>query len=580
MRISNLKIGLRLGVSFGLLVALLIIMVGLGIQRMHSLKEKMEEVVHNRYPKTVAANAVIDNSNAVARAFANILLSQDPEEMAAELANIKTISADNSRLLDQLNKIVTDEKSRAIMVRINQLRQEYGQVRQEIPRLLEQNARHEAITHLLKKVRPIQTRYINEITNLIDYQDTLMFSTATEISAQYQQARNILLVLAAIATLLAATIAITVTRSITRPLTRAVKVAESVAAGDLTSRFEVAMQDETGRLLQALETMNQNLRGIVAKVRRSTDNIATASTEIATGNMDLSSRTEAQAGALEQTASSMEQLTTTVGQNADNARQASHLAASASAVAVQGGSVVGQVIETMGAIHASSKKIVDIISVIDGIAFQTNILALNAAVEAARAGEQGRGFAVVASEVRSLAQRSASAAKEIKILIDESVTNVDAGSKLVEQAGTTMTEVVGSVQRVTDIVAEISSASQEQNDGIVQINQAVTEMDEVTQQNAALVEQAAAAAKSLQDEAAQLSQVVSVFTIDNAVSATSGVAAVNAHIAPVAPGMTAAKAAVSLPATKKPVPQMQKKIPAPKKPAERDSMAEDGWEQF
>ncbi|WP_050463303.1 methyl-accepting chemotaxis protein [Herbaspirillum autotrophicum] len=582
MRISNLKIGLRLGIGFGLLVTLMIIMVGLGIQRMHTLKEKMDETVHNRYPKTVLANNVIDNSNTIARAFRNILLSHDPKEIAEELATIETTSVDNSRVLNELNKVVTDEKGKALMVKINQLRGEYGNTRKEILRLLEQDAREEATIYLLKQVRPLQTRYMDEITNLIRYQDSLMFSAAAEISAQYLQARNILIGLTALAILLATAIATLVTRSITRPITRALQVAESVAAGDLTSRFEAPLQDETGRLLQALQTMNQNLLTIVAKVRRSTDNIATASTEIASGNMDLSSRTESQAGALEETASSMEQLTTTVGQNADNARQANQLAASASAVAVQGGSVVDQVIETMSAIHASSKKIVDIISVIDGIAFQTNILALNAAVEAARAGEQGRGFAVVASEVRSLAQRSASAAKEIKLLIDASVENVDAGSKLVEQAGATMTEVVDSVRRVTDIVAEISSASQEQSDGIVQINEAVTEMDEVTQQNAALVEQAAAAAKSLQDEAAQLSQVVSVFNIDDAANAASGVVAESAPATPLVRHAVTTPAAA--PVLKKPAPQVQprapNKIPLQKKTAERNSMAEDGWEEF
>ncbi|MGZ5817724.1 MAG: methyl-accepting chemotaxis protein [Burkholderiaceae bacterium] len=309
---------------------------------------------------------------------------------------------------------------------------------------------------------------------------------------------------------------IAVARSISRPLNEAVRIAQTVAAGDLTSRIEVDGDDEASQLLRALKDMNESLVRIVGEVRISTDTIATASGQIASGNMDLSARTESQASSLEKTASSMEELTSTVKQNADNARQANQLAVSASEVAVKGGSVVTQVVDTMGSINASSKKIVDIIGVIDGIAFQTNILALNAAVEAARAGEQGRGFAVVAAEVRNLAQRSAGAAKEIKTLIGDSVDKVDVGAKLVDQAGATMQEIVDSVRRVTDIMSEITAASQEQMSGIEQVNQAVTQMDSSTQQNAALVEEAAAAAQSLRDQAGKLSQVVSVFKLDGA----------------------------------------------------------------
>jgi len=304
------------------------------------------------------------------------------------------------------------------------------------------------------------------------------------------------------------------TTSITVPLAFAVKLSRQIAEGDLTGEVMVSSKDELGQLNQALKDMSGSLLRIVGQVREGADTISTASAEIASGNLDLSSRTEQQAGALEETASAMEELTSTVKQNADNARHASELASSASAIAVQGGGIVGQVVDTMGAINSSSKKIVDIISVIDGIAFQTNILALNAAVEAARAGEQGRGFAVVASEVRGLAQRSAAAAKEIKELIGDSVDKVETGSKLVEQAGATMSEVVASVKRVTDIVGEISAASQEQSAGINEVGKAISLMDESTQQNAALVEQAAAAAKSMQDQAGTLVQVVSVFKID------------------------------------------------------------------
>jgi len=308
--------------------------------------------------------------------------------------------------------------------------------------------------------------------------------------------------------------AIWISGLIARPLVDAVHIAQTVAAGNLTSKIEVSTTDETGQLLAALKEMNDNLQSIVGQVRAGTDVIATAASEIASGNLDLSARTEQQASSLEETASSMEEMTSTVKQNSDNARRANELAHSASGIALQGGSVVSQVVETMGSINASSSKIVDIIGVIDGIAFQTNILALNAAVEAARAGEQGRGFAVVASEVRNLAQRSASAAKEIKSLITDSVAQVEAGSKLVNQAGKTMDEVVASVKKVSDIVAEITTAGREQEVGIEQINQAITEMDAVTQQNAALVEEAAAASASMQEQAENLSRVVSVFKLD------------------------------------------------------------------
>ena len=350
-------------------------------------------------------------------------------------------------------------------------------------------------------------------------------------------------------------------RAIINPLNEAIAVANAVASGDLTSRIDANSTNETGRLLQALKTMNDNLVDLVSKVRAGTDQIATASGEIASGNTDLSQRTEEQA-------SSLEELTSTVRQNSDNARQANQLAASASEIAVKGGDVVGQVVQTMSSINESSKKIVDIISVIDGIAFQTNILALNAAVEAARAGEQGRGFAVVATEVRTLAQRSAAAAKEIKELISDSVAKVEDGTRLVDEAGTTMDEIVTAVKRVTDIMSEISAASHEQSSGIEQVNQAVTQMDEVTQQNAALVEQAAAAAESMSDQAQALTQAVSVFKLSGGGYSTS------------APVKRSNRATVSkLPnrgtATKKAAPAAE---PQPRKVA--SGSGGDDWEEF
>ena len=330
---------------------------------------------------------------------------------------------------------------------------------------------------------------------------------------RYFLVRNISVVTIVLGVILAAVMGWWLIRAICRPLDRAVALAKGVAAGDLTQQIDVGSNNETGQLLQALKDMNTSLIITVGQVRSGTDTITLASREIATGNADLSSRTESQASSLEQTASAMEALTETVKQNAENARQANQLVIAASDYALKGGGVVGQVVDTMGSIKDSSRKIVDIIGVIDGIAFQTNILALNAAVEAARAGEQGRGFAVVAAEVRSLAQRSASAAKEIKGLIGDSVAKVDAGSKLVDEAGVTMQQIVTSVKHVADIMSEITAASQEQSAGIGEVNQAITQMDEMTQQNAALVEQAAAAAQSMQDQAVSLAQSVSVFTL-------------------------------------------------------------------
>ena len=352
----------------------------------------------------------------------------------------------------------------------------------------------------------------------------------------------------------------------------AADIVSEIAAGDLTVDVKIRPGDSSS-LLFAMKSMRDSLAQVVGEVRQGTDTMATASSQIAAGNLDLSSRTEQQASALEETASSMEELTSTVRQNADNARQANQLAASASEVAAKGGAVVSQVVDTMGSINASSRKVVDIIGVIDGIAFQTNILALNAAVEAARAGEQGRGFAVVASEVRNLAQRSAAAAKEIKELIGDSVSKVDIGAKLVDQAGATMSEVVDSIKRVTDIMSEITAASQEQSAGIEQVNQAIGQMDQVTQQNAALVEEAAAAAASLQDQAGNLSQVVSVFKLG------AGYAADTRSLKTVSRPVRAA-AAPAAPRVARNTARPAVAMDAPKREARAPSSNDGDWEEF
>jgi methyl-accepting chemotaxis protein len=513
VKIANITISRRLWLGFGLLTLLMIAMAVVGVNRLAQLNRQMNDVIHDKYPKTVAAGDIVDQINLVARSLRNILLLKDAAQIKGE--NDRIVGADKAiqERLAELDKRLADDQSRALLADLIKAQTNYVDKRDKVRKLVADGTRDGAIDMLISEVRPVQSAYMTAVDKLIRQQNEMMVTSGDEVERNYENARNMLIVLAALGLVMAGGIAWGITRSITIPLNRAVAVARTVASGDLTSEIDSSGKDETAQLLEALKTMNDNLLKIVSQVRSGTDTIATASGEIASGNLDLSSRTEQQAGSLEETASAMEELTSTVRQNADNARQANELAASASEVAMQGGNVVGQVVTTMESINESSRKIVDIISVIDGIAFQTNILALNAAVEAARAGEQGRGFAVVASEVRSLAQRSASAAKEIKTLINDSVEKVGNGSKLVAQAGNTMSEVVSSVQRVTEIVGEITVAGQEQSDGIEQINQAITQMDETTQQNAALVEQAAAAAQSLQDQADRLAQVVGIFKL-------------------------------------------------------------------
>ncbi|MBX3608794.1 MAG: HAMP domain-containing protein [Hydrogenophaga sp.] len=379
--------------------------------------------------------------------------------------------------------------------------------------LVRAGKRDEATAFLGDRLRPAQLTYMEALNEFKAFQISLINTAAVHGSETYESAKLLMGALMVAMLALGGLTAWFITRSITRPIGEAVQLADKVANGDLTARIDASARDETGQLLRSLKAMNDNLVRIVQGVRTGSDSIATGSSQIAIGNADLSQRTEEQASALEQTAASMEQLGSTVQQNADNARTANQLAQSASEVAGRGGDVVGQVVTTMQDIQHSSQKIADIIGVIDGIAFQTNILALNAAVEAARAGEQGRGFAVVAGEVRNLAQRSAEAAKEIKSLIGTSVDRVQAGSDLVAQAGSTMNDIVSSIRRVTDIMGEISSASAEQSASVSQVGDAVTQMDQVTQQNAALVEESAAAADSLKKQAEALVQSVAVFRL-------------------------------------------------------------------
>ena len=395
-----------------------------------------------------------------------------------------------------------------------ELNAKYVQAQDQLIALIKAGDDAAAKKFLFDGVRPIIQPYRATIAQQIDMQKALSAETASMAQTMFQETRAFTIALGLAIVAAAAALAWWISRSITRPVRMALDVANAVAAGDLGEKIDVQGCCEVAQLLHALKVMNDNLAATVTTVRSGTDAIALAANEVAAGNQDLSSRTEQQAGSLEETASSMEELTSTVRQNADNARQANVLATTASGIATRGGQVIHDVVDTMTQIHAASGKIVDIIGVIDSIAFQTNILALNAAVEAARAGEQGRGFAVVASEVRNLAQRSATAAREIKDLIDDSVDKVDTGSRLVREAGGTMGEIVDSVRRVADILGEISSASQEQTAGIEQVNEAVSQMDTVTQQNAALVEEASAAADAMRAQAVRLAEAVAVFKLE------------------------------------------------------------------
>ena len=513
--IKNMRIGQRLALGFGVVIFLLLTLALLSYLRIGSLNQEVSRMVEVRYPKTVVANKIKADVNEATRSMLSVLIMTDPAQIAKELANITASNASAAKAIAELTATTTDPKGVEILKAIGVIRNRFIPGQTTFVGLINEDKKDDAMVKFMFSLRPQQGKYFEQLDKYIAYQNAEMVSAGQEASAVTRRTQASITVLASVAAVISLLVAFLATRSITRPLNEAVGVAQRVADGDLTSEIVVTSTDETGQMMTALKLMNDSLIRIVAEVRSGTVSIAEASGEIASGNLDLSARTEQQAASLGQTSRSMHELTSTVQQNADNARQANQLAAKASEVAVRGGSVVSNVIETMGSITASSKKIVDIIGVIDGIAFQTNILALNAAVEAARAGEQGRGFAVVAAEVRNLAQRSAAAAKEIKTLIGDSVSKVREGSTLVEQAGVTMEEVVASVRRVTDIMGEITSASQEQSAGIAQVNSTILEMDETTQQNAALVEQAAAAAASMQDQAANLARVVRVFKLDH-----------------------------------------------------------------
>jgi methyl-accepting chemotaxis protein len=514
MNIKNVKIGARLGMAFAAVLTLTCAMTGVGVWELSRVADAKNEMRHAALKQTLADKWLEGIATNAVRTLAKAKSNDAADQQYFEV-EMKAVSQRITAISKELEPMIASEDGKRLFAAVAASRKIYTEIRDGIFVIKSGGEANEAEVRnaIDGKLLPAMTAYVASVQKVADYQKSLFVDANAHIDEVNAEARTLLVALGMAALVLGAALAWALSRSITRPLNSAVRLAQTVAAGDLTSRIDVNSKDEVGQLLEALKAMNGSLLQTVTEVRSGTDTIATASKQIAAGNLDLSSRTEEQASSLEETASSMEELNATVRQNADNARQANVLAEAASGVAARGGVVIGQVVGTMGEINASARQIADIISVIDGIAFQTNILALNAAVEAARAGEQGRGFAVVATEVRSLAQRSAAAAKDIKTLIDNSVARVEAGSRLVNEAGTTMQDIVDSVSRVTDIMSEISAATQEQTAGIDQINQAISQMDQVTQQNAALVEEAAAASEAMQDQAARLASVVSVFRI-------------------------------------------------------------------
>nr|WP_234686206.1 methyl-accepting chemotaxis protein [Comamonas aquatica] len=511
MQLNKIRISVRMGIAFGLVLIITAGIAILGVWRLQTLEKSLDQLTsvdNQRLTATMEWRQGVALNWMRTRAA---LMSPD----AHHFAELQKEMAETSKQVDALRRtiesLIRTEGGRQLVANIDKSREAYRLPRSEL--LKRKVAGEDVISALDNQLAPLADNYNKAIDLFEQRQRELYEQTRSDAISQATTGQLIILICASIALLIGAMAAWLLSRSVTGPLQLAVRSAEQIAEGDLTQAIEVQGRDETAALLGALQHMQTRLAEVVSGVRSNAESVATASAQIAQGNSDLSSRTESQASALEETAASMEQLGTTVRQNADNARQANQLALNASTVAAQGGEVVTQVVHTMRGINDSSRKIADIIGVIDSIAFQTNILALNAAVEAARAGEQGRGFAVVASEVRSLAGRSAEAAKEIKRLITDSVQQVDQGTQLVDQAGSTMTQVVSAIGRVTDIMGEISAASTEQSQGVAQVGEAVTQMDQVTQQNAALVEESAAAASSLNTQANQLVSAVAVFQL-------------------------------------------------------------------
>jgi methyl-accepting chemotaxis protein len=509
--LQNLSVRARLSTGFAIVILLLLGVAFTSLFQLSRFNRNVEALATTRLVQLITVAQASNAIGQISRSTGNVLVLDDEAHVKEELANVRAHQGAVQELLGKVDKTVASERERALFAEIAAAREATLPHEAAFLQAAEHGDYSSAKDLLLRTLRPAQLRLVEAMDRFEDHQVALSADEARKASEAYELTRLVIFSLAAAAVVLGLLLSWRITSSITRPIGDAVAVARRVADGDLTVDVRANGRDEMAQLLKALGAMTQNLRDLVGQVAGGARVVADTSAQIAQGNQDLSQRTEEQASTLEETSSSMEELTSTVTQNAENARTATQLATGASDVARRGGEVVGRVVSTMEEISGSSRKISEIIGVIDGIAFQTNILALNAAVEAARAGEQGRGFAVVAAEVRNLAQRSAAAAKEIKELIGASVDRVEAGARLVGTAGETMDEIVSSVQRVSDLIAEIAAASQEQSSGIEQVNRAVSQMDQVVQQNASLVEEAAAATESMKGQADSLLQTVSRF---------------------------------------------------------------------
>ncbi|WP_338539482.1 methyl-accepting chemotaxis protein [Pectobacterium cacticida] len=513
MGFSNWRIGYRLGAGFSFLVLMLLLIGGVAMSKLGHFHESMDDIVLQNYPLTVKSHDLINELNGYLNNQQLLLLLKSQSEINKQLTVNDAHSKNISSLMEYLNQSVSDDKSITVLRDIGSIRSDFLDSAKKLTSFIIAGNTEAAAQEYFNVTRVLQGKYTSKVNEFIGIQNEKMSSSAQEVGRSYQNALMILATIIISSTLAGLVIAALITRSVTRPLQDALALADNVAKGDLSSEIFTHSKDETGQLLLALNNMNHSLRHIVSQVRDGAETISSASAQIAAGNQDLSARTEEQASSLEETASSMEQLTSTIRNTAENTTQATDLAVNASETVKKSGAMMDRVTQEMRGIRDSSQRMAEIIGVIDGIAFQTNILALNAAVEAARAGEQGRGFAVVASEVRALAQRSATAAKEIKVLIDESFRKVQEGMGLVEETGVTMNSLVADVQGVTGIISEIAQASREQSEGIHQINQAVGQIDTTTQQNAALVEESAAAALALQDQAKSLAHTVGIFNL-------------------------------------------------------------------
>jgi methyl-accepting chemotaxis protein len=512
--VASMKVGPRLTLGFAFIVAMMLGMAVIAVLGLQSLNGNLRFIVENRHAKTEHLHLIIDEVNAVSIALRNAMLA-DEAGRASHLQRVNEGRARLSDLLDRLDSgfVGGDPQSKALQQSLNTNNAAYSVELVRLMRTLSAGQVDAANALLHSGLQPKFESYMLALRALNTHEAQLMLRAQQEAADSYASGRLWIGGMLLLAVLFTAVLARVLTGSIVSPLRGAVSVARKVAEGDLTVQVRGGGRDETGQLLEALAGMTTNLRALVGEVATGAHAVSDTSAQIARGNVDLSERTEQQASTLEETASSMEELTSTVTQNADNARQARQLAVGATDVARKGGRAVGEVVSTMTGISVASRKIADIIGVIDSIAFQTNILALNAAVEAARAGDQGRGFAVVAAEVRNLAQRSAAAAREIKVLIGDSVKQVETGTRLVDAAGKTMEEIVDSVKKVSDLIAEIAAASQEQSSGIGQVNTAIAQMDQVVQQNASLVEEATAATESMRQQAGSLLQMVSRFKL-------------------------------------------------------------------